>query len=172
MRGSSLLGSLLVVLATCHAHANTNKTDTPASEAKKNETEAKRQNIAYNYNPNVMTQFGPDGQPCCPTNMFCPGRPPCPPGLMTPEMPNPLDPSLAFNMAPGDVQLATGPQQPAAVFASPLQDAMVKPTQAQIPLHHENDKGNQKSEPDRDQVYHIRTTSKRFCLSGFIQTRF
>ena len=91
---------------------------------------------------------------------------------MTPEMPNPLDPSLAFNMAPGDVQLATGPQQPAAVFASPLQDAMVKPTQRQIPLHHKNDKGNQESGPDRDQVYHIRTTSKRFCLSGFVQTRF
>ena len=90
---------------------------------------------------------------------------------MTPEMPNPLDPSLAFNMAPGDVELATGPQQPAAVFASPLQDAMVKPTQPQIPLHHENDKGNQVSGPDRDQVYHIRTTSKRFCFSGF-QTRF
>ena len=45
MRGSSLLGSLLVVLATCHAHANTNKTDTSASEVKKNKTEAKRQNI-------------------------------------------------------------------------------------------------------------------------------
>ena len=46
MRGSSLLGSLLVVLATCHAHSNTNKTDTSsASEVKKNETQDKRQNI-------------------------------------------------------------------------------------------------------------------------------
>ena len=45
MRGSPLLGSLLLLLVISQAKANRSKNDTSTSEAKKNGTQEKRQNI-------------------------------------------------------------------------------------------------------------------------------
>ena len=71
----------------------------------------------------------------------------------------PLDAGLSFNMVPGGDQLPTLPSQPVAVLSVPIQDQTERPTQPQIPLHHnesEDDNEIQELQPNRDQVYHIR----------------
>lgn len=94
---------------------------------------------------------------------------------MTPEMPNaPLDTSLAFNMAPGEVQLPTAAPQQAAVLSAPVHDEEVKPTPPHIPLHdrhREADNKKQELQPNRDQVYHIRGTSTS-AVQIFVQDFF
>ena len=86
------------------------------------------------------------------------------------DMPNaPLEAGLAFNMAPGDVQIPTAPTQPAAVLSEPLQESAAAPTQPQIPLHDKRPQKNKSDpdlEPNREQIYHIRGTSKFLSLNN------
>ena len=63
-------------------------------------------------------------------------------------------PGLTFNTSPGDVQ------QPAAELSAPFQDNVAKPTQPQIPLHDKRPKESSGLQPNRDQVYKIKDTSK------------
>ena len=86
-------------------------------------------------------------------------KPPCPPNVMSDLPSTPLDAGLSFNMVPNGVQVPTPPSEPAAVLSVPIQDQMERPTQPQIPLHHEyseDDEENQQLQPNRDQVYHLR----------------
>lgn len=97
------------------------------------------------------------------TVMIFTDKPPCLSDVMSDARSAPLDAGLSFNMVPSGGPVPTVPSQPAAVLPVPIQDQEEQPTQPQIPLHDkhpENDKAKLELQPNRDQVYHLRGSSK------------
>ena len=93
-------------------------------------------------------------------------KPPCPSNLMMSDTPSvPLDAGLSFNMVPGNAQLPTAPPQTASVLSAPYQDNVPTPTptKAKILLHNghpEEPTKSSSSQPNRDQLYHIKGNRK------------
>ena len=98
-------------------------------------------------------------------------KPPCPSNLIMSDTPSaPLDAGLSFNMVPGNAQLPTAPPQAASVVSAPYQDnaPTPTPTKAKILLHNDYPEEPTKSsgsQPNRDQLYHIKGNRKFIVIS-------
>ena len=97
-------------------------------------------------------------------------KPPCPSNLMMSDTPSaPLDAGLSFNMVPGNAELPTAPPQTASVLSAPYQDnaPTPTPTKAKILLHNDHPEEPTKSsgsQPNRDQLYHIKGNRKYMVI--------
>ena len=97
-------------------------------------------------------------------------KPPCPSNLIMSDTPSaPLDAGLSFNMVPGNAQLPTAPPQAASVVSAPYQDnaPTPTPTKAKILLHNDHPEEPTKSsgsQPNRDQLYHIKGNRKYIVI--------
>lgn len=93
-------------------------------------------------------------------------KPPCPSNLMMSDTASaPLDAGLSFNMVPSNAQLPTAPPQAASVLSASYQDnaPTPTPTKAKILLHNDHPEEPTKSsgsQPNRDQLYHIKGNRK------------